>query len=107
MNLDRHGREFYSLAIDTLPAAPVTAWAASFDGEVTWVAGQAVTGYDDQGAAVAGVGWLLAGPNYDTSLDANPAGTVTLPDAGKVQPHIRLVDSPEVPIRRAPPIYLT
>lgn len=105
MNLDRHAREFYVLDIATLPATEPIAWTASFDDELTWVAGQATSGYDGSGAVVAGVGWLVAGPlNY--VLGASPAGTVVLPDQDIVRPRLRLVDDPELPIRPGPWIYL-
>lgn len=105
MNIDRHAREWYAISVVTLPPVPATSWQASFDDEVTWASGTDVTGYDDDGTQVTGVGWLLAGPDYDETLSPNPAGTITLPDVRIIRTKIRLLDNPEVPIRDAPNIY--
>ena len=87
MNLDRHGREYYKLTITTDPATTPTEWEASFDGGSTWVGATDVDG---------DASWLVEGP------DAPPpvVGKVLAP--GPVHPRVRLIEDPEVIVRRPP-----
>lgn len=94
MILDRHAREFYTLAITTTPA--VSSWDASFDGGTSWVTGSAGT---VDGVPV--VQWLLAGPAAPAGA---PAGTTV---AATVNPLIRATAAPETVVRKAPPVTVT
>lgn len=105
MRLDAQAREFYVLAISLDPPVAVTAWEASFDGGATWAPAVATSGRTDTGETVTGSGWLLTGPDCGKPLpDGVPATTVAPPTEG-LQPKIRLVDDPEVVVRRVPKIY--
>jgi len=94
MILEKTGREYYNLAITTLPA--VTDWEASFDGGTTWLDGTA--GIAGDGTAV--VQWLLAGP------DADQGAAVAVLATGVTRPLIRGTESPELIVRDAPKIVV-
>lgn len=94
MNLRPEAREFYILQITTDPQ--VTAWEASFDGEETWVDGEAVVGSDDT------FRWLVSGPDFDPTGQV-VADSAELPLATTV-PIVRASDDPEVIYRKAPKI---
>lgn len=94
MNIRPEAREFYVLQITTAPQ--LASWEASFDGEVTWVAGELVSPATDV------FRWLVSGPNF------NPTGQVTATSSelalGKTVPIVRAADNPEVIYRKAPGI---
>lgn len=92
MNLRPEAREFYAPTITTDPA--ITAWDASFDDEVTWVAGESV-GNDK-------FRWLVNGPDFDPTGQVD-ADSSELP-LGSTVPIVRASDDPEVIYRKAPKI---
>lgn len=89
MNLDRLAREYYRVAVTTDPVSTSTDWAATFDGGATWVDAVDVDGDS---------AWLVAGP------DADPDDAVVI--TASMTPRLRMVDNPEIVVRRAPSIYL-
>lgn len=103
MELQRSGREFYTLQIaatDIAGAAIPDAgpYEASFDGDATWHAGtqDVPTGFWQ---------WLVAGPEAPDP----PVGVIVLAvvTAENTYPIVRLVDDPEVIVREAPAIVMT
>lgn len=87
MKLNRHAREYYAITITTEP--DVDGWEASFDGGETWV--EADTSGD-------GFRWLVAGP------DADPGTAAVV--SRDIAPLVRVIDTPEIVVRNAPPIEL-
>lgn len=94
MNLRPEAREFYVLQITTSPQ--IAAWQASFDGEGTWVDGEAVPATDDE------FRWLVSGPDFDPTGQV-VADSEALP-LGSTTPIVRASDNPEVIYRKAPKI---
>lgn len=103
--LHRQEQVYYTLPTlsATTPAGaqsiPVTGWAASFDGGLTWIAAVA---HPDLATAPA---WLIRGPSYPGSGDT-AVGTGTVITASATGVLIRLRDSPETDIEQADPIRL-
>lgn len=93
MILNKRAREFYSLVIST--DVPTEGWEASFDGGLTWLAGE-INGDE--------VRWLVRGPLFDPVTA--PAATATLIPSNVTTPLLRLVDNPEVVLERGPNIIL-
>ena len=85
MDLDSHGREFYTVEIVTTPQ--LTGWEASFDDGATWVAGAVHPTLANTWR------WLLAGENA-------AVGTAVAVVTSSFRPHIRATDNPEIVVRR-------
>lgn len=90
MQMQREGREWVSWDLAEPPAGPLE---VSFDGGEQW---------HDMERDGDTVRVLIAGPEAGT----NPAGTVPLP-LGRSVATIRMVDDPEILVRRAGPIDIT
>jgi hypothetical protein len=88
VKIHAQGRAFYTLTIVTDPQ--ITDWEASFDGGLTWVAGEPTIRDANTWR------WLVAGPGF--TGDTTPAATV----AQSMAPLIRAVDTPEVLVEHAP-----
>jgi hypothetical protein len=100
VDLKPAGREYYTLEftatdIGGLPIVDPGIYEVSFDGGLTWFAGE-----EDQSAGVWQ--WLVAG----AIAEVGDAVTV-LSGASWIVPEARLVDNPEIVVRDMPPIYLT
>lgn len=91
MILSTYGREYYAVAITTLPATDPTDWEASFDGGATFFDATSVNGNS---------AWLVAGPSADAT---GAVAVLTRP----IVPKVRLIADPEVVVRSAPRINLT
>lgn len=91
MRLHPLGVEYYKLTIATDPATSTTDWEASFDSGETWTAAT-----DVDGASA----WLVAGHDAESP---DPSAIV-LPTSAR--PLVRLIDNPEVVVRRASSIII-
>ena len=89
MDLSPHGREPYKVTLTTVPA--ITAWEASFDGGVTWVAGTPVTGTPNQYA------WLVAGPSAPPAPGGTSLAATLVRGANPVL--VRGTDTPSLIVR--------
>jgi hypothetical protein len=92
MDLHRLGREHYAVQITTAPAVGAAAWEASFDEGGTWSPATVDTDADGDWST-----WLVAG-------DAATVGAAVAVIGHDTTPLVRATDTPEVLVRRAPPI---
>jgi hypothetical protein len=94
VNLNRSGREYYSLAITTTASSgspiPASGWEASFDGGTTWFAATVITENSVDYSA-----WLVAG-------DRAAVGTAVAVLSTTTSPLVRATDNPEIVVRSAP-----